>query len=287
MSNDLTLYPTLLHFSTYHGLDQLTSALLDCPGSQHALKVPNSNGQTPLDIANQAGHHDLAEILRAHQHDPPKLSHIYDYIKQASSRPISSGLSDYSGPDPAYQVPPPPRPLESTPTKNNCNYLDMSGSNTPPPCPHRKMRHHERNMQDLLNQLTLKPVAHSTLARYNLEAGATTVGERKAEHLRRIQPLSSESHLNHADKRIPTESHPDPFVKMRGTVTRRSLKEKSNVNKKEILYVNDPFGTLRASRASSAPKSFSSDDVFISEDDTKTTTETEKVCLNNSFISTS
>ena len=80
MSNDLTLYPTLLHFSTYHGLDQLTSALLDCPGSQHALKVPNSNGQTPLDIANQAGHHDLAEILRAHQQDPPKLLHIYDYI---------------------------------------------------------------------------------------------------------------------------------------------------------------------------------------------------------------
>ena len=32
-------YPTLLHFSAAHGLEQLTCALLDCPGAQAALQI--------------------------------------------------------------------------------------------------------------------------------------------------------------------------------------------------------------------------------------------------------
>lgn len=64
----------------------------------------------------------------------------------------------------------------------------------------------------------------------------------------------------------------DPFGTLRASKARRSMKEKTpptmygNEAAKERLYVNDPFGTLRASRANSVPKSMSSevsnDDVF-------------------------
>ena len=36
---ELSEYPTLLHFSAAHGLEQLTCALLDCPGAQAALNI--------------------------------------------------------------------------------------------------------------------------------------------------------------------------------------------------------------------------------------------------------
>jgi len=69
----------------------------------------------------------------------------------------------------------------------------------------------------------------------------------------------------------------DPFGTMRASKARRSLKEKTpptmygNDGAKERLYVNDPFGTMRASRANSVPKSMSSevsnDDVFIPQEE--------------------
>lgn len=37
-------YPTLLHFSAAHGLEQLTCALLDCPGAQAALQIRSNKG---------------------------------------------------------------------------------------------------------------------------------------------------------------------------------------------------------------------------------------------------
>ena len=115
-------FPTLLHFSSAHGLEQLTCALLDCPGARQAILQKNCNQLTPSDMARDSGFFDLAEILKAHQQSPSQFSHIYDYIKhgrmegQREDRPMSgsSQLSDYSGPDPylrsaaqdigAYQV---------------------------------------------------------------------------------------------------------------------------------------------------------------------------------------
>ena len=76
--------PTLLHFSSSHGLEQLTCALLDCPGARQALALTNTNLLTPADLARESGFFDLAEILVAHQHSPTQFSHIYDYIQHGA-----------------------------------------------------------------------------------------------------------------------------------------------------------------------------------------------------------
>uniref|UniRef100_A0A673N0N8 DBB domain-containing protein n=1 Tax=Sinocyclocheilus rhinocerous TaxID=307959 RepID=A0A673N0N8_9TELE len=56
--------PTLLHFAAQHGLRDLASALLQCPGSRQALKIPNSHGHTPLDLAHVHGHNQLYILLQ-------------------------------------------------------------------------------------------------------------------------------------------------------------------------------------------------------------------------------
>ncbi|XP_043101877.1 B-cell scaffold protein with ankyrin repeats-like isoform X2 [Puntigrus tetrazona] len=56
--------PTLLHFAVQHGLRDLASALLQCPGSQQALKIHNRLGHTPLDLAHVHGHNELYILLQ-------------------------------------------------------------------------------------------------------------------------------------------------------------------------------------------------------------------------------
>ncbi|XP_067288564.1 B-cell scaffold protein with ankyrin repeats-like isoform X1 [Pseudorasbora parva] len=56
--------PTLLHFAAKHGLQDLASALLQCPGSRQALKVASSHGYTPLDLAHVHGHNKLYILLQ-------------------------------------------------------------------------------------------------------------------------------------------------------------------------------------------------------------------------------
>ncbi|XP_051757462.1 B-cell scaffold protein with ankyrin repeats-like [Ctenopharyngodon idella] len=56
--------PTLLHFAAQHGLRDLASALLQCPGSQQALKVSDSHGYTPLDLAHVHEHKELYILLQ-------------------------------------------------------------------------------------------------------------------------------------------------------------------------------------------------------------------------------
>ena len=271
--------PTLLHFSSAHGLERLTCALLDCPGARAALAVRNNNNATPSQIAKERGFYELAEILEAHQHNPTKFSHIYDYIKHAGtvnpherarsrlpcmSSSNASGLTDYSGPDPYnplnvsnYQVPPPPRPIPSTPAKPN-PYLDMSGSNsgTPSPCQARRLASRQnRNMRSQpkdLNDLFHSFNAHGPTNRSATNCKTSTL---------------SKYNLDSTYQEIASPKDTDPFGTMRASKIRRSFKEKTPpVSVGERLYVNDPFGTMRATRANSVPKSFSSeasnDDVF-------------------------
>ncbi|CAL1537295.1 unnamed protein product [Lymnaea stagnalis] len=54
---------TLLHFCARLGLRQVAAYLLDQPGSEDALKLPNRHGELPCTIARQNGFHDLAEML--------------------------------------------------------------------------------------------------------------------------------------------------------------------------------------------------------------------------------
>ena len=233
-------YPTLLHFSSGHGLEQLTCALLDCPGARQALVLRNVNMLTPAEMARDNGFFDLAEILKAHQQSPSQFSHIYDYIKHGrmdspkdattmrstldvpNVRPTSgtSEMSDYSGPDPylradsdsAYKVPPPPRPIPATPPRQRHgapgNYLDMSRSNSGTPSGSPALQHrmaHARSQQSevvaLLQQLQLRREVE-TMSKYNLD-----------------------SSYSQAKARAGLE---DPFGTLRGSKARRSLREKTS-----------------------------------------------------------
>lgn len=56
-------FPTLLHFAARFGLERLSMQLLDCPGGDIAYEIRNAYDLTPAEIAENAGHHELANIL--------------------------------------------------------------------------------------------------------------------------------------------------------------------------------------------------------------------------------
>lgn len=57
-------YPSWTHFSAAHGLDALTWTLLDLPGGEATLTIPNSRGLTPHDLALANGFFSLAQDLQ-------------------------------------------------------------------------------------------------------------------------------------------------------------------------------------------------------------------------------
>ncbi|XP_072544689.1 B-cell scaffold protein with ankyrin repeats-like [Salminus brasiliensis] len=56
--------PTLLHFAAQHGLKDLASILLQCPGAHQALRTTNRLGHTPLVLAHTYGHSQLHVLLQ-------------------------------------------------------------------------------------------------------------------------------------------------------------------------------------------------------------------------------
>ncbi|BFY97141.1 hypothetical protein BsWGS_00188 [Bradybaena similaris] len=54
---------TLLHFCARLGLKQVAQYLLEQPGKEDALLLPNRHGELPHSVARQKGFHDLAEML--------------------------------------------------------------------------------------------------------------------------------------------------------------------------------------------------------------------------------
>ena len=44
-------FPTLLHFSAHHGLERLTSVLLECPGAVLANQMKNCSDMTPAELS--------------------------------------------------------------------------------------------------------------------------------------------------------------------------------------------------------------------------------------------
>jgi hypothetical protein len=65
--SDICEFPTLLHFSACHGLDRLTSVLLECPGSREASNLRNGSDLNPIELAQINGHANLAKQLHAFQ----------------------------------------------------------------------------------------------------------------------------------------------------------------------------------------------------------------------------
>lgn len=54
---------TLLHFCARLGLKQVAQYLLEQPGKEDALLLPNRHGELPHSVAREKGFHDLAEML--------------------------------------------------------------------------------------------------------------------------------------------------------------------------------------------------------------------------------
>ncbi|XP_067874208.1 A-kinase anchor protein 13-like isoform X2 [Heterodontus francisci] len=54
---------TLMHFAARLGLSRLASFLLQQPGGQEALGIPNLDGATPINLAAQRGFHGLQELF--------------------------------------------------------------------------------------------------------------------------------------------------------------------------------------------------------------------------------
>lgn len=55
--------PTLLHFAAKSGLQEVCTALLDCPGATAACRIRNSQGLGPIELAETEGHSSLANMI--------------------------------------------------------------------------------------------------------------------------------------------------------------------------------------------------------------------------------
>jgi len=55
--------PTLLHFACRYALNDLVTTILDLPGGHEATEIKNARGYTPLDIATENEHSDIADYI--------------------------------------------------------------------------------------------------------------------------------------------------------------------------------------------------------------------------------
>ncbi|XP_066537971.1 B-cell scaffold protein with ankyrin repeats-like [Hoplias malabaricus] len=85
--------PTLLHFAAQHGLKDLTSILLQCPGAQQALRTSNRMGHTPLVLAHTHGHAQLQtllqETLAKSSEEDDDDSSVYELMGSAGSLKVT------------------------------------------------------------------------------------------------------------------------------------------------------------------------------------------------------
>ncbi|KAH8418035.1 hypothetical protein KR222_010832, partial [Zaprionus bogoriensis] len=83
-------YPTLLHFAARWGLNRLCLQLMECPGGDTACGVRNCAGRTPAELAEQEGHHKLAQNIVSFS-EFHNLTMVYHYFKGVDN--VSSGAS--------------------------------------------------------------------------------------------------------------------------------------------------------------------------------------------------
>uniref|UniRef100_A0A3B1IZ82 B cell scaffold protein with ankyrin repeats 1 n=1 Tax=Astyanax mexicanus TaxID=7994 RepID=A0A3B1IZ82_ASTMX len=86
--------PTLLHFAAQHGLKDLASAVLQCPGAQQALRTRNRLGHTPLVLAHSYGHSQLHVFLQeslalSSADDCSDDASVYELMGSAGSLQVS------------------------------------------------------------------------------------------------------------------------------------------------------------------------------------------------------
>lgn len=83
-------FPTLLHFAARCGFNRLCLQLMECPGGDTACGVRNCSGRTPAELAEQEGHHKLAQNIVSFS-EFHNLTMVYHYFKGVDNP--SSGAS--------------------------------------------------------------------------------------------------------------------------------------------------------------------------------------------------
>ncbi|XP_059091357.1 uncharacterized protein LOC131886916 isoform X1 [Tigriopus californicus] len=231
-------YPTLLHFSAYHGLHYLCTILLQCPGANVANETKNAAGMTPAELAQSQCHFELADKLFNSQAEI-SYPHIYDYIQQSRNNPNDSSLMVKPVVS-EYQVPPPPRPVPGMVPAPP--YLDMAGSGGSGTSSSTESPKQKRRPSFNILTQTLK---------FRAKAG------KENQNLGKSSKMESPPH-----QELPPPK--DPYGTMRansGRDCRKILEEEeedSNHQNEDDVFLppinksssaDDPFGTLRANRA--------------------------------------
>ncbi|XP_051862654.1 phosphoinositide 3-kinase adapter protein 1 isoform X1 [Drosophila albomicans] len=103
-------YPTLLHFAARWGFNRLCLQLMECPGGDTACGVRNCAGRTPAELAEQEGHHKLAQNIVSFS-EFHNLTMVYHYFKGIENP--SSGASS-----PGAQTKPPAAATTAAAAKN-------------------------------------------------------------------------------------------------------------------------------------------------------------------------
>ncbi|XP_032597429.1 phosphoinositide 3-kinase adapter protein 1 isoform X2 [Drosophila grimshawi] len=93
-------YPTLLHFAARWGLNRLCLQLMECPGGDTACGVRNCSGRTPAELAEQEGHHKLAQNLISFSefHNLTMVYHYFKGVDNATSGASSPAAQTKSNP---------------------------------------------------------------------------------------------------------------------------------------------------------------------------------------------
>ncbi|XP_034489261.1 phosphoinositide 3-kinase adapter protein 1 isoform X3 [Drosophila innubila] len=134
-------YPTLLHFAARWGFNRLCLQLMECPGGDTACGVRNCAGRTPAELAEQEGHHKLAQNIVSFSefHNLTMVYHYFKGIDNPSSGASSPGAQSKPNSNKNGQVvigalpsSPKSKPPKQLPT---AEYMEMSSGsereNTP------------------------------------------------------------------------------------------------------------------------------------------------------------
>ncbi|KAF5307318.1 hypothetical protein FQR65_LT07034 [Abscondita terminalis] len=132
-------YPTLLHFAARYGLEKLAMQLLECPGGDVACDIKNSCDLTPAEIAQYAGHGDLAHLLSGYM-KMNEFKNVYEKLKEMSQQTKNANNEGEDGSGYLlpkdfginnYKVCPPPKPFSPSHVSNkdpNNGYMTMNNA---------------------------------------------------------------------------------------------------------------------------------------------------------------
>ncbi|XP_064610355.1 phosphoinositide 3-kinase adapter protein 1-like isoform X2 [Liolophura sinensis] len=211
--------PTVLHFAAYNGLRELCCRLLEIPGALLAYQTENCDGHDPAELADEAGHTELADYLRNYvetQVTVKMVDNIYEAMNghslvYANTRPRESSMA--TGPADIYSYLPmdrqPQYPVEfEEETDDIDEKLYMKGHATelvPERFPPKSLpRSNSEKFKQKPPSFKANPLPKSsTIPRGfcfgNEKPSPGTVGSRSQEELKMIQIMVAEGKFSMED----------------------------------------------------------------------------------------